>query len=258
MSNVRGRRFLLFLSFILLLCSGLIVQVEVSYSVEEYAEEVCVDPAQIGWVQTNDPPGGKILRLIQNPQQHNELFVLSDTGDVYKSSDKGDTWAVLDALKNITVSTLAVYNDMLFIGGNGRLFRYDRDGNLTLLLADTWHEVFVSDGKLFVVRQDVRKSVGILCADLTSGSYEWRDISPSESELTDLVLPPEDTRFWYGMLIKHLVSLDECILANIVMELEGSGDYTNGLLYRSEDGGGSWSKANLTVREGLIVSNIVS
>ena len=88
-----------------------------------------------------------------------------------------------------------------------------------------------------MVRQGDRKSVGILCADLTSGSYEWRDISPSESELTDLVLPPEDTRFWYGMLVKHLVSLDECILTNIVMEVEGSGDYTNGLLYRSEDGG---------------------
>jgi hypothetical protein len=46
------RRFLLNLFRILFICSGLVGQVNVSSGEGEYAEEVYVDPAQIGWVQS--------------------------------------------------------------------------------------------------------------------------------------------------------------------------------------------------------------
>ena len=251
------RRFLLILFLILFICSGLAVQVKASYGEEDYAEEVFVDPSRIGWVQTNGPPGGKILKLLQNPPRHNELFVLSENGNIYQSINKGETWDLLDELKSIQVSAMAVYEDKLFLCGSGSVFHYDSERNLTALLTGSWNEMFVSDGKLFVVLQGDRETIDIMYANLTSETYAWKDISPSESELTDLVPPPEETGLNYGIMVRNLVTVDDRILANIVMEVEGSGEYFNGYLYISEDFGTSWSKADLNVQSGLIISNII-
>jgi len=250
------RRYFLFF-LILFVCSGLTAQIELMYGGEDYAEEVIVDPSKIRWVQTNGPPGGKILKLIQNPLRHNELFVLSENGGIYKSIDKGETWGLLDELKNIVVSAIAVYEDKLFVSGNGSVLHYDSEGNLTILLGGSWNEMFLSDGKLFVVRQGDRKTIWIKYADLTSGAYDWKDISPSESELNDLVPPPEETGFEYGIMLRNLVTVDDKIYANIVMEVEGSGEHFNGHLYVLEDFGASWSKVDLNVRSDLIISNII-
>jgi photosystem II stability/assembly factor-like uncharacterized protein len=252
-----ARRFLLHLFLILFICSGLAVQVKVSYGEEDDAEEVFVDQSKIGWVQTNGPPGGKILKLIQNPQRHNELFVLSENGNIYKSIDKGESWDLLDELKNIQVSAMAVYEDKLFLCGNGRVIQYDSAGNLTTLLAGSWNELFVPDGKVFVVRQGDRKTIGIMYSNLTSEAYDWKDVSPSESELTDLVPPPEEMGLNYGIMVRNLVIVDDRLLANIVMEVEGSGEHFNGYLYISGDLGTSWSKVDLNVQSGLIISNII-
>jgi len=257
MSRTLVRRGLPILFLLLVVWSGSIGLVNTSHEEGVYGEEVWVDPTKMRWVQTQGPPGGKIVQFLQNPQHHNELYALSDHGDVYASNDRGETWTRRVELQNITVSRLAVYEETVFVCGNGCIFQYDHGGPLHPLLMGSWSDLFVSDGTLFAVRHGDRASVGILCVDLPSETYDWRDVSPSASELTALTLPPEDTEFWYGLVVKHLVSLGDSLLANIVMEVEGSGDYTNGCLYRSVDGGGSWSPVPLNVREGLIISTIV-
>jgi photosystem II stability/assembly factor-like uncharacterized protein len=247
----------LFLYFFLIVViySIFVVQVEILYSEEDYAEEIIFDPSKIMWIQTNGPPGSKMFKLIQNPQHHNELYVLSVHG-IYKSIDKGETWEFMDEFKNIEISTIAVYEDKLFVCGNGDIYFYNIEGNLTKILEGFWNDIFVCDDKLFVVSGG-RKEVSIMYANLTSEDYVWKDISPSESDLDDLVSPSDDSDFWFGIMVRHIVVVDDRILVNIVLEVEGSGEYTNGLLYISDDFGGSWSKANLNVQSGLIISNII-
>lgn len=92
---------------------------------------------------------------------------------------------------------------------------------------------------------------------LTSDKFNWDEIAPTGSELSDLKPPPKDVGFVHYVKTEEVVSVGNRILANIVLHVDGSGEFTNGGLYVSEDSGKSWSMVDLGLPEGVIVSNII-
>jgi hypothetical protein len=202
---------------------------------EVYGEEVVVDPSQIQWTQTQGPPGGVMIQLIQNPQRLNELYVLTNNG-LYQSQDKGDTWHYLEEARDTGVSSIASYEDHLFLCGNG-LYLLDHARNRVKLLDGRWDTLFVCDDILFVAGASSPQQVTLLATNLTESTYVWEDLSPSEAELSSLIAPPVDVNFWWGVNVRHVMTRGSQVFANIVMEVEGSGEYSNGQLFFSPDFG---------------------
>ena len=213
-------------------------------------------PIAISWESMNGPPGGRIIELVQNPYRHNELYAVTSRG-VHKSEDRGESWRLMNGSQDVSVSSIAVYEDKLFVGGNG-VYYYDNEENLVKIWDHWCNEVTVSGNRLFVTSGDEKiEHCRILYADLTSGDFDWNDVSPSASELSDLILPPSDVGFWYFIDVSNVVALGNTILASITVEVGGSGEFTNGHLYISEDLGGTWSEVDLDVPDDVIVANTV-
>lgn len=211
---------------------------------------------EIRWVQTDGPPGCWVGQLIQNPFVHNELYAVAGNG-IYKSEDKGENWRLMDEFENVTIASVAVFEDTLFVCGNG-LYSLRSDTNLQQILDGWFDEVIVSDNRLFVTSGGERiTDIKILMANLSSESFIWEDISPSDSELSDLILPPEEVGFWYSVKVPNIIALGDRILANIIVEVEGSGEYTNGHLYVSDDLGETWPRVDFGIQKDVIISNII-
>jgi photosystem II stability/assembly factor-like uncharacterized protein len=209
----------------------------------------------ISWESMNGPPGGWIGELIQSPQHHNELYALG-SHDVYKSEDKGEHWKAMDELKNIKVNSIAAYKDKLFVCGDG--VYYDTDGNLVKILDQWCNKVIVSDDKLFITFYvQSTRDVKVMYTDLVSEGFNWKEMSFSESELSDLVLPPKNIGFGYDIKVPNIVALGNRILVNVIVEVAGSGQYSNDQLYVSENLGGTWSKVDLGKKSDVVVSNII-
>jgi len=213
----------------------------------------------ISWESMNGPPGGRISRLIQNPYRHNELYATTGHG-VYKSEDKGEHWRIMNKSKDIGVGyegSIAIYKEKLFVCGNG-LYYYDAEENLVKFRDEPWNTVTISDNKLFVTSYFHEPSdVRILYTDLASDEFDWKEISFSESELEDLALPPENVGFGYGVGIPNIVALGNRILANIIVQVAGSGEFTNGQLYISENFGDTWSRVDFGMPKDIVIANIV-
>ena len=225
-------------------------------SVKMLASEEFMPDLNISWEPMNGPPGGSIDKLIQNPYGHNELYASTVRG-VYKSEDKGESWRLMDGLEGVEVVSIAAFEDKLFLCGNG-VYYYNSEENLVKVFDDWCNLVAVSDNKLFVtVNSEDVGELGILYTDPSSEDFDWADISPSASELRDLVIPPDDAGLWYSITVLNIVALGNRILASIIVEVDGSGEFTNGHLYISEDLGETWSKVTLDVPDDVIIANIV-
>ncbi len=213
----------------------------------------CID-LTISWQSMNGPPGGRVTQLIQNPSMSHELYAITSKG-IHKSEDKGESWQVISELENIHVSSVAAFEDKLFTCGDGAYY-YDTEKNLVKILNEWCNEAIVSDNKLFVTSDD-KTNVKIQYVDLALENFNWKDISPSESELRDLVLPPEDIGFGYYKKVPNIIALGNRILVNIILHVDGSGEFTNGHLYLSENLGDTWSRVDLGMSDDLIIANIV-
>lgn len=223
----------------------------------------------ISWESLNGPPGGQVGQLIQNSYRHNELYTtvrrsaVQPFVDVYKSEDKGESWEIIDELKDIQIVSIASFEDKLFVCGQG-VFYYDNQKNLKKILSSfnsLCNEVIVSDNKLFATFRSFQqklKGVQIQYADLTTGDFKWKKRSFSESELRDLVLPSKDIGFGYHIEVPNILALGNRILANVaVIQEGGSGQFTNDQLYISENFGETWSKVELLKAGDVIISNII-
>jgi len=211
---------------------------------------------EMRWIQTNGPPGGGITKLVQNPFRHNELYAV--TGErIYQSEDKGEHWQLMSEFQSIYVVSVTPFEDKLFVCGDG-VYCFDNTDGLVKILDGWFSEITVSDNRLFVTSgSENMVYIKILYADLISEIFNWINISPSESELSDLILPPPDLGVWYSVNVPHIVALGDRILANVVLDVEGSGELTNGHLYISEDFGETWSKVDLSMQNDVVVSAIV-
>jgi len=216
-------------------------------------EEIDNIDLSILWESLDGPPGGTISKLIQNPYHQGELYSITDNR-VYKSEDKGENWELIDDLQSIQVNSIAIYKQKLFLGGNG-VYYYDDEENLVKIFNDWCSNMIVCDDKLFVT-PDTEKihRRRILYTDLLLDEFNWKDISPTNSELNDLILPQN---LWFTINVQNIVALENRILVSIIVEVEGSGEFTNGHLYISEDLGETWSKVNLDVPDDVIIANIV-
>ncbi|MDD4985303.1 MAG: DUF1080 domain-containing protein [Dehalococcoidales bacterium] len=211
----------------------------------------------IVWESMQGPPGGWMDVLIQNPYKHNELFTVTQQKNLYKSEDKGENWRLITGLEHTNIQSIAITEDRLFLCGNG-LHYLDGNEKPIQVLDSWWNKVIVSDGKIFVTRNGVTTDEVVLQhVDLGTGDFNWQDISPTASELSDLSLPPASTALWRHVDVTHIVALGDRLLASITASVEGSGELTNGDLYISEDLGRSWSKVELDVSEELIIANLV-
>ncbi|MBU0457809.1 MAG: hypothetical protein ABH824_07650 [Nanoarchaeota archaeon] len=215
------------------------------------------------WQSMNGPPGaGRVTELIQNPNSPYELYAaIEATSQIYKSVNKGNNWQIIEDLKDIGhTNSIAVYKDKLFTCGPA-VFYYDKDlvKNLVKIKEGLCNKVIVSNDKLFVtIDSEQQLNPKIFYDDLTAEGFNWVDISPSESELKDLNLPSKDMGFWIIVKISNLLALENRILANVIVEAEGSsGEFNNGLLYVSENLGQTWSKVDLDVPDNVVIGDIV-
>jgi len=218
-----------------------------------------LDPSRVEWIQTDGPPGGRISQLVQSPYHHDVLYAI--TGNrLYESGDKGESWHLFDDLANVYVESVAPYGDKLFICGDG-VYYHDDQGHLVKVSDEWFDRVTVSDGKLFVSAsrgtiEDVhRYGREILYTDLSSGSFDWVDITPPESALSYLIPPPEGLP--YRVRPSNILAFGNRVLVNIVLEVTGSGLFTNGRLYSSEDLGRSWAVIDLDMPEHVVINNII-
>ncbi len=217
-----------------------------------------ITPDSILWESMGGPPGaGSVLGLIQNPSGSHELYTLTQHGDVYRSEDKGESWQLIKGLEGIHINSMVVYNDKLFIGGDG--VRYcDSEANPIKVFEGWCDTLVVSDHKLFLVQPG--KDIGdlrILFTDLTTGEFNWEDIPISVSALSGLSIPSGDSGLKCGINISDIHAQGERILVNIIVKVEGSGELTNGRLYLSDNLGRAWSEIKLDVPDDVIISNMI-
>jgi photosystem II stability/assembly factor-like uncharacterized protein len=221
---------------------------------EPYIEDIDLS---VSWEPMNGPPGGRVKELVQNPSSPYELYAVTSRG-IHKSEDKGESWQLIVSSQDLEqINSIAVFRDRLFVCGEG-VYHHDKDKNLVLISKIWCTKSTVSDNKLFVASGGERiKDLKLTYSNVTSDSFNWKDITPSQSELSDLKLPPEDVGFAYSVKTQDVVSVGDGILANIIVKVDGSGEFTNGGLYISEDFGDSWYKVNLGLPEGVIISKII-
>jgi photosystem II stability/assembly factor-like uncharacterized protein len=215
-------------------------------------------PIDISWESMGGPPGERINRLIQNQDGNHELYAITDGGHIYKSEDRGNTWQLVDSLDGIGATAIAVYENKLYVSSHTGVYCYDNSDTMSMILDQACNDVIISNNKIFpVFSQQHMLAPTILYADLISENLDWKDISPSAQELTDIRVPPNDSILWWQVSVRNIVAHDNRILANIVAEVEGTGASTNGGLYISEDLGDSWDRVNLDVPRDVIITNII-
>ena len=210
----------------------------------------------VTWESMHGPPGAGRCRFTQSRFGSHALYVATSSG-LYVSETRGDTWRLLEGSQDMPVHDMAIHGVTLYVAGNG-LHVFDREGDRTRLLDGWYGRVFVSDGRVFAVSEGGRNEpLSIRTADPSRPPLGWEDISPAEGIRRDLRLPGPAEVDEYGLLVPNLVAIGDRILAGIVVETGGSGELTNGRLFRSEDRGRSWTVVDLDLPERLVVANIV-
>jgi len=198
----------------------------------------------VTWRLAGPGGGGCILGLTESRHSTNRVFVSCDVGGCYVSEDGGRNWRISNAgfgdLYALTVAEHPKDPNTFFAGLRGGLYR-SRDagrtwteltnglpakssGSYTLEVSairfapDDPQTLYVTDG----CRSHDRRGKGALYQS-TDGGETWRNILPPG------LLPPETTVF------------DVTVASDNARELLIS---TKAGLWRSEDGGATWSPSN--------------
>ena len=108
-------------------------------------------PDKSGWVQTNGPYGGEIRAIHEAPK--GVLFVGTSGGGIFRSTDRGDTWAPVNTGlrfepgEGLSIRAFAHKGGLIYAGAPDALYA-STDGG------DTWHQVPIF-GKRFVSVSDI-------------------------------------------------------------------------------------------------------
>lgn len=215
-------------------------------------------PDSILWESVDGPPGaGRVIELLQNPSGKNELYTLVGNRTLYKSENKGETWQLINGLGVTEINTIAIYKDRLFIGGQG-VHYYDKEGKVVTIFKEWCEKLIISNDRLFVIQPgEKERNPRIIFTDLASGEYTWDDITLKLSGLIDVLLPSDKSELQSWITIPNIYTIGERILINTIVQVEGSGEFTRGYLFLSEDNGNTWTEVKLNVRDDVIISNIV-
>ncbi len=152
---------------------------------------------------------------------------------------------------------MAIYQDKLFVAARDAAYCFQDNASPVKIFNQACNYMMVCGNKLFITIMKPRGvQPAILYADLASNKYEWKDISPLPSALLGIHLPENPNLLTY-VSARNIVMVSNRILANIVMEIEGSGAATHGGLYVSEDTGNTWERVDLDVPQDVIIDNIV-
>jgi len=198
----------------------------------------------------------QINQLIQSPYANHELYAVAQQS-VFKSEDRGDSWQPVDASHAFIASAVAVSEDRLFVAGQG-LRCYSPGEAASRVLDGWWSNVFVSNGRVFAIRNTEGADwLAIRYADLAQSTLEWKDIAPSASELNALVTPAADSGLWSSVEVSAVLSTGNRILAGICVNVEGSGELTNGQALQVGRPWRDWASVSLDVPEDVIVTTMV-
>jgi photosystem II stability/assembly factor-like uncharacterized protein len=211
--------------------------------------------SQIVWKQTNGPPGGTIQQLINNPFHHNELYVLTNSGIVYKSEDKGEHWRQISESTISGYTSIAAYKDLCFFAGPSGLKQYNGT-QISTIFPQPMNTVIISNNKIFATRNSQDTPV-LFYSVLNSSVYTWISISPPKTVLNGLVMPPSNQIVPYAFQVLNIVNLDNRIIAGIALNMGGlNSQFSNSQLFASEDMGKTWSQVNLGLPSNRIISRI--
>jgi photosystem II stability/assembly factor-like uncharacterized protein len=199
------------------------------------------------------PPGaGRVHQLIQTtPLTTHTLYARIEQRGIFASTDQGDNWAPVTGLDATWVSSIAVRGAELLVCGDG-LHSVDagvvteiRSGPCNTVTGD-------SDTIAFAVGAEARLDVDIFRRD---GSGPWQDLSVASSALADLTTPPAGLT--WGVAVPTLAISGNDLLAGITLWAEGSGEHTNGGLYRRSAASGTWSRLSLPTPGHVVVSKLI-
>jgi photosystem II stability/assembly factor-like uncharacterized protein len=212
--------------------------------------------SDIYWESMNGPPGGHMNQLIQSPIDADVLYALPSTRIVHKTDDKGETWEQIEELIDTSISSIAAHEDNLFACG-GNVYYYNELDGLVEISNEACDNLFISNDKLFITEGENELSdIKISYVDLSSGNYNFIEITPSISELNELEVPETD-EFQYHISFKDIVSIEDKILTIIEVFIDGSGEETNSVLYNSEDLGNTWDHIDFVLDERIMLERII-
>ena len=207
--------------------------------------------AGVQWESMGGPPGaGRVVQLVQTTDSVHALYAVTEEG-TYSSSDKGDTWAPVDALEGMWVSSLAPRGDDLIVCGEG-LHELSATG-MQHRLPEACEAVHANADTVVAARGSASGSdVRVWRSDATG---DWQDVSPPASLFDDLALPPDGTPS--GITAGPIAAVGDDILAGFRVWAEGAWDEDGGL-YRRDDATAAWSRLQLPAPDGVVPARLIT
>ncbi|MBN1788454.1 MAG: hypothetical protein JW806_08690 [Sedimentisphaerales bacterium] len=191
------------------------------------------------WVQTAGPAGGDIRAIEINPENPDILYAVGYGGSVFKTTNAGATWTMLEPL----IEPHLLFYDVVVSHSNpqiiyafaDKLFKSTDSG-------ENW--AYINPGRNFSyisidpanpqIIVGARWDNTVYCS--TDGGVTWNNITsnlPGDIRYFADVAVSTENEFWVG-----------------------TKNYGNGQLYHTTNGGVSWSQVNLEPEEDTDVSTI--
>lgn len=146
--------------------------------------------ARLNWISRGPANvGGRTRAIVIHPTETNTIWAASVSGGVWKSTDRGNSWAAANGrLQNYAVVTLAINptNPNILYAGTGESLAGDGiRGNGIFKSVDggiTWNHLEETEGWKFVSRIAVSANGNIILASTTGDEDQSRGILRSDDE----------------------------------------------------------------------------
>jgi len=197
------------------------------------------------WIPTGGPEGGDIRALAINPQNPTTLYAGVRAAGVFKSTNGAYSWAAANAgLGNESVFALAIDSknpETLYAGTDGGGVFKSSDGGAS------WSAVNTGLGNLYVrsLAYD-SQNPGTIYVGTMSAAY--KSINGGDSWFPIITLGP-------GIRGVYALAIDPKNPLTVYAGINGDG---NGGVFKSSDGGSSWSPINIGFTPQVIQTGISS
>ncbi len=185
---------------------------------------------------------------MQTASPRHALFALTEHA-IYTSTDQGERWERVSELDGVRIIDLATRGGQLIACGDGV---HALDGSGLVQLSDLSCNTVVASDEVVIAAAAAQRPDEIRVWRATDDSGAWEELSPT-GEIDDLVLPPDGLQF--SVQIGALAAVDDTVLAGFTVLVEGSGEHTNGSLYRRSEG--RWMRLDLPTPSDAVVARLV-